>query len=226
MAAEASLKLKHFSGALLVEADQFFSCRKSSWEWSNLQSLVLTSELLAPESEPSDIEQMLKDAAAAAMRMPQLDTMEIWNGREALATLFKYQSSGGQTNATLTWRSTWELRLPTSVIQAWKYVAQKQGARGFTFITELLDICEKLESRGDAIHHLRLCTPVLRPVSLQQIRTDHGIHKTWEERQEDWKHAHLRKLIGMADPNNRVHQEVLAGLRASLRYRYGRREVD
>ncbi|KAI3401433.1 hypothetical protein diail_10867 [Diaporthe ilicicola] len=191
MAAETSLKLKHFSGAFLVEADQFFSSRESSWEWNNLQSLVLTSQLIAPESELSDIEQMLKDAAAAAMRMPRLDTLEIWNGREALASLFKYQSSGSQTNATLTWRSTWELSIPSSVIQAWRAVAQKHGARGFTVSTELLDIREKLESHGDAVRYLRLSTPVLRPVSLQQICTDHNIHKTWEERREDWRATFL-----------------------------------
>jgi hypothetical protein len=219
MAAETSLKLKHFSGAFLVEADQFFSPRKSSWEWDNLESLVLTSQLIAPESDLTDIEQMLKGAAAAAMRMPRLHTMEIWNGREALASLFKYQSSGNQTNATLTWRSTWELSIPSSVVQAWKAVAQKHGARGFAVNTELLDIREKLDSHGDAIHYLRLSTPVIRPVSLQQIRTGHNIHKTWEERRKDWRGEFMREMESLADPDDRGHQEILAYLRTKFKQR-------
>lgn len=216
MAAETSLKLEHFSGAFLIEAEQFFSSRKPSWEWNSLQSLVLTSELIAPESDLSEIEQMLKNAAAAAMRMPQLDTMEIWNGRKALASLFKYESSRSQTNATITWRSTWELCIPGPVIQAWKAVAQQHRACKLTVRTELLDIRGKLESHGDAIHYLQLSTPVLRPVSLQQIRTEHNIHSTWKERREDWRGTFLRKMTSLADPDDREHQQILAYLRAKF----------
>lgn len=216
MAAEASLKLRHFSGAFIVEADQFLSCRKSSWEWENLKSLVLTSQLLAPESARTDIEQMLKDAAAAANKMPRLDTFEIWNGTEALATLFQYQSNRGQTNATLTWRSTWELSMPTwtSVVQAWQAVTHRHGARGLTVRTEKLDIHDKLDSHGDAIHYLRLSAPVLRPVSLQQIRVEHNIHQTWEEQRQHWRREYVRRMTSLSDPDTRGHQQLLAYLQA------------
>lgn len=216
MAAEISLKLEHFSGAFMIEADHFFSSHKSCWKWNNLQSLVLTSQLLVPESDLTDINQMLKDAAAAARRMPRLNTMEIWNGREASASLFKYQSNRGQTNAAVTWRSTWELSVPSLVIQAWKAVAQTHGARGLTFSREFLNIRESLESHGDAIHYLRFSTAVIRPVSLRQIRTEHNIHNTWDERREDWRGTFLSEMESLADPDNQDHKLVLACLRASL----------
>lgn len=213
MAAETSLKLKDFSGAFLVEAGDFFSSCKSSWKWDNLQSLVLTSQLLVPESDSTELDRMLKDAAAAAMKMPQLDTMEIWNGKGALASLFKYQSNRGQTNATVTWRSTWELSLPRPVTQAWSAVAKTHGARGLAVNSEMLDIREHIECHGDAIRHLQLSKPVIRPVSLQQICAEHKIHNHWKERRNDWRRAVMDEMERLQDPNNRDHQEVMAHLR-------------
>lgn len=222
MASETSLKLEHFSGAFLIEACPFFSSRKPFWKWNNLQSIILSSQLLAPESDLTDVKDLLEDAAAAAMRMPRLNTMEIWNGRKELASLFQYQSCRGQTNATLTWRSTWELSIPNPVIRAWEAVAKKHGACGLNVSREFLDIRENLESHGDAIHYLRLSTPVIRPVSLQQICMEHDIQNTWRERREDWRGTFLREMASLADPDDRGHQEALAYLRAS----FGRREVD
>lgn len=213
MAAEASLKLKDFSGAFLVEAADFFSSRQSSWKWKNLQSLILTSQLLVPESGSAEIDQMLKDAAAAAMKMPLLVTMEIWNGKGALASLFRYQSNRGHTNATITWRSTWELSLPKPVTEAWSDVAKKHGARGLAVNSELLDIREHVECHGDAIGHLRLSKPVIRPVSLQQICAEHKIQNHWKERQENRDRAFMEEMERLQDPNNRDHQEVMTYLR-------------
>ncbi|KUI56484.1 hypothetical protein VP1G_03821 [Cytospora mali] len=90
----------------------------------------------------SDINEMLKAAAAAAKNMPQLETMEIWNGEANLAALFKYQSSGGQMHAAITWRGTWDFALRPPVIQAWEVVAHKYGGRGLTINKELLDVCD------------------------------------------------------------------------------------
>jgi hypothetical protein len=53
---------------------------------------VLTSKVLTPDENSIDIGAMLQAAAAAAIKMPQLETMEIWNGRKGLAALFKYQA--------------------------------------------------------------------------------------------------------------------------------------
>ncbi|KAK2597013.1 hypothetical protein N8I77_012887 [Diaporthe amygdali] len=123
------------------------------------------------------IDNMLISAAAAAMTMPQLETMELWNGRAGLAALFKYQSR----YAALTWRGTWDFTLRPRIIQAWEGVAQKHGSKGLVVHKELLDCRFDIKSHGDAIHYLRLSKPVVRPISLQQIRTEHNVHSVWEE---------------------------------------------
>lgn len=62
-------------------------------------------------------------AAAAATKMPNLETMEIWNGQVGLAMLFRYQLVGGGRPPVITWRGTWGFNLRSAVIQAWEAVA-------------------------------------------------------------------------------------------------------
>jgi hypothetical protein len=88
----ASLGLEHLAASFIADASHFFEI-DARWEWPNLSSLVLTSKRLTPDEDPTEIGTMLHAAAAAAMKMPQLETMEIWNGRKGLAVLFKYQTS-------------------------------------------------------------------------------------------------------------------------------------
>ncbi|KUI71996.1 hypothetical protein VM1G_07776 [Cytospora mali] len=184
-AAETFLDLEHFSASFIVDASPFFSSYKPSWKCINLKSLTITSRLLTPEALESDVNEMLKAAAVAAKNMPRLETMEIWNGEASLAALFKYQSSGGQMHAAITWRSTWDFALRPPVIQAWEAVAHKYGGRGLTINKELLDIRNDVKSHGDAIYYLKLSQLVVRPVSLQQIRTEHKIYQIWEKRKND-----------------------------------------
>jgi hypothetical protein len=119
------------------------------------------------------MDDMLQTAAAAAMKMPKLKLMEIWNGKEGLAMLFGYQPARGRP-AMLTWRGTWELALRPLVVQAWEAVALKHYGPGTVLVKELLDIGAVVKSHGDAIHHLKLLTLVIQPVSLWQIRMEHG----------------------------------------------------
>jgi len=61
------------------------------------------------------------------------------------------------------------------VIQAWDSVALSRG-QGHVIVKELLDAgCVK--SHGDAIRHLKLSRPVIRPVSLRQIQMEHIIRE-------------------------------------------------
>lgn len=139
-AAKASLRLHYLSVSFMVDANSFFQARQPSWEWPNLTSLALTSGLLAPEKSSEAINNMIRAAADAAMMMPELETMEIWNGRKRLAALFKYQSikRGGRT-AVITWRGTWELPLQPDLIQAWEAVIRRHCRWEFYAVTELLD---------------------------------------------------------------------------------------
>lgn len=173
--ANTSLKLEHLSASFMVEAEYFFYAREPSWEWPNLTSLALTSQLLAPDESPANIDNMLQAAAAAAMKMPNLETMEIWNGREGLAMLFRYHRSIGSTQPpVITWRGTWEFAMQAPAIRAWEAVALKHRGCGSVIVKELLDV-GVIQSHGDAIHHLKFSSTVIRPVSLRQIRMEHRI---------------------------------------------------
>ncbi|KAK7699709.1 hypothetical protein SLS64_011482 [Diaporthe eres] len=170
MVALASLQLEHLAASFIVDASQFFQI-EPSWKWPNLTSLALTSRLLTPDGKAAEIKAMLQSAAAAAMSMPQLETMEIWNGRKGIAGLFKYQASRERRRATITWRGTWEMAMEPSVIQAWEAIVQQFHAWRLNMVHEWLDGAV-IKSHGDAIHYLKLSSQVVRPISLQQIQIE------------------------------------------------------
>lgn len=169
----ASLNLEHFAASFIADASHFFSSIEPSWKWPNLKSIVLTSQLLAPDSDPVEIRAMLQAAAAVAVtKTPRLETLEIWNGTSGLAALFQYQVLHDKMEATITWRATWTLTLEPSTIQTWEAVTLHQYPDyRFGLIQEWLDEA-KVRSHGDAMHYLRLSGQVIRPVSLQQIRME------------------------------------------------------
>ncbi|KUI74213.1 hypothetical protein VM1G_10058 [Cytospora mali] len=174
----ASLKLEHLAASFIVDASHFFKF-EASWEWPNLSSLVLTSRLLTPDENLTEIEAMLQAAAAAAIKMPQLETMEIWNGRKGLASLFKYQASRKMQQAMITWRGTWKLIMEPSVIQAWEAVIYRYDGWRLNLVQEWLDEAA-IKSHGDAIHYLMLSSQVIRPISLKQIRIEQSVMEDME----------------------------------------------
>lgn len=176
--ANASRTLDHLAASFIVDASAFFDSRELSWEWPNLTWLALTSRLFVPDGSSVELDDMLRAAAAAAMKMPNLETMEIWNGAKGLAMLFKYQRAERGRPAVITCRGTWELALRPPVIQAWNSVALRhRGDQGPVIAKELLDAGVCVKSHGDAIRHLKLSKSVIRPVSLWQIQTEHMIRE-------------------------------------------------
>lgn len=153
----------------MVEASNFFAARELSWTWPNLTWLALTFRLLGPQERSTELDGMLQAAAATAMEMPNLETMEIWTGEKGLAMLFKYQRAWGGQPAVITCRGTWGLPLRTLVVEAWNAVAMRHRDQGLIAVKEVLD-ADSVKSHGDAISLLKLTKPVLRPVSLWQIR--------------------------------------------------------
>ena len=105
--------------------------------------------------------------------MPKLKTLEIWNGQEGLAALFRYRRAGPEGPAMVTWRGTWELALGPPVTKAWEAVSLKHRGHGLVIEKELLDVGTSIMSHCDAIRHLRLSSLVVRPISLQQIQLEH-----------------------------------------------------
>lgn len=167
-----SLELKCLSASFIVDASDFFCALGPSWKWPNLTSLALTSQLLTPDASPIEVDDMLRAAAAAAKKMPNLETMEIWNGREGLAMLFRYKAP-----VEITLRGTWDLALRPPVIEAWEAVARKHRGHGVVIVKKPLGVSGAVGSHGDAIYHLGLSASVVRPVSLGQIRTEHELRK-------------------------------------------------
>lgn len=169
---KASLNFESLSGSFMMDACDFFSNHEqSSQEWPNLTSLVLTSQLLTPQQSHADIMGMLERAGLAATRMPKLKTMEIWNGREGLAALFKYQLLKEHRAAIITWKGTWSLMLQPSVVETWGAVTTRRGGFELGVVYEKLDGAT-IRSHGDAIVELKVSERVVRPISLQQIRID------------------------------------------------------
>ncbi|KAL7813752.1 hypothetical protein V8C26DRAFT_404744, partial [Trichoderma gracile] len=117
---------------------------------------------------------MLRAAAAAATAMRKLETMEIWNGSEGLAMVFRYKRAPAMGMAEITMRGTWEFTLHPAVVNAWETAAKRHCCYGCTVERELLDAAA-VTSYADAIHHLRLSHPVIRPISLEQIRMEQRI---------------------------------------------------
>lgn len=212
MTAKTSLKLEDFSGSFLVDATHFFASCNKSWQWKHMRSLTVTSQILTANGDQYAIADMLRAAAAAVMNMPQLKTIEIWNGQSKSATLFRYQPNRGQTNAVLTWRSTWAMVIQPSIIEDWTAVAYKHGARGLQVHKEILDVRDEVKFHGDAVHCLQLSQSVTRPVSLEQIRQEQEIHDNWKEWQKDWRKEFVNRMEQKADPNDRGAQEIMAYL--------------
>lgn len=170
LAASASLNLEHFAASFIVDAGYFFKI-EPAWQWPNLTTIALTSKLLHPNEKPTKVGDMLRLAGEVALKMPQLEIMEIWNGRKRLAGLFQYKAARDTKQATITWRGTWNLHIGAPVIEAWEAVARQFGGWRLDFARDRLDAAD-IKSHGDAIRNLKLSCQIIRPISLEQILTE------------------------------------------------------
>ncbi|PQE31710.1 Oxoglutarate iron-dependent oxygenase protein [Rutstroemia sp. NJR-2017a WRK4] len=168
--AKKSVALEQLSVAFMIDACCFFGGCDPTWTWSNLKSLALTSVFLTRTVKDSDIFSQLQAAGKAALQMPSLQNMSLWNGRKGEACAFIYQSRDGYRS--ITWRSTWDLELDPCVVETWERVAA-ENARGELRVEKELLNSDIIRSHGDAIHHLRLPQRVIDPESLWQIRREH-----------------------------------------------------
>jgi uncharacterized protein DUF6546 len=181
--ARASLRLDTLCVSFMADAGYFFAARDDAWTWESLTSLTLTSRIFTNDAKASDIDQLLRDAAVAALQMPKLERMELWNGRKGVAMLFRYQRTRDkQKPASITVRGTSELVVGDAALKVWDVVARSHGNEGVVVETSLID--EELRCHANAIFHLGLSTQVARPVSLQQMITEHEAH-TWTHDQDE-----------------------------------------
>lgn len=99
----ASKCLEHLSASFIIDAEHFFRLVRieqfplslgevdiaQTWTWSKLESLALTSRLLAPNQRTDDINHLLESAAYTVRSMPKLRVMEIWGGEGKEGTIFR-----------------------------------------------------------------------------------------------------------------------------------------
>jgi hypothetical protein len=170
--AKASLSLQHLSAAFIIDASQFWEVCQSNWVWEQLQTLSLTSRDLVPHKEPKDINRLIFSAAQAIKKMPKLQIIELWNGGQGHAAVFRYKSVKVGGCAKIAWRGSWNLKFETRVVTAWENVTGARHAGYLQIRNELLRPSQ-IRSHGEAVLILELETEVACPVSIQQIHREH-----------------------------------------------------
>ncbi|KAL6700851.1 hypothetical protein J3F84DRAFT_132672 [Trichoderma pleuroticola] len=175
--ASNSVKLQHLSISFMTNAETFLRQCQSTWTWSRLQSLALTSKLLRHEAEHRNrIPGLLRRAGEVARQMPMMHTLVLWNCEKAHACAFIYRVERG--TASLTWRGTWRLKLPPLVVESWQLVASMRRMFRSKLQLKQDPIKAAINCPGDAIYHLKLPCQVIEPASLWQIRRE-GHTKWW-----------------------------------------------
>jgi hypothetical protein len=165
--ASKSRGFEHLSISYMIDARQFFDSCQLSYTWHHLQSLILTSSILSQTTPKKEITTLLCSAGLAALNMPQLESLVLWNGKDREACAVIYHRKEASRHATLTWRGTWDLEFSHDVVESWQKVASDSYIR-----IENERVQGVINSHGDAIYHLRLPGGVIDPVSLHQIRQE------------------------------------------------------
>lgn len=138
-------------------------------KWAELESLALTSQLLHPTMPKNGIDALLGAAAGAAMEMPKLRTMEIWNSESGVACVFLYRRAGTNGRPTITFSDSWGHNLASSVYRGWEKVAKRHSTN--ELCVELWSLpMEYYSSRSSVISILKLRRLVLNQVSFFQLQ--------------------------------------------------------
>lgn len=162
-----SIFLERLFASYMVDAWDFFKACQPLWVWENLTLLSLTSRRLTLRNpDPSTINTMLLEAGQTALRMPKLQTMEIWSGVKRHACAFRYEVAADAT--TISWCGTWDLELSQDVVDAWTQVARKYSRHELSVLASRILDTQDITSHAAAIRDLKL-HDVLHPVSWLQI---------------------------------------------------------
>lgn len=142
------------------------SVYQPQWKW--LQTLALTSRF-------RDRFDLFEAAAFAALRMPELQVMEIWDGMGLdLIEFFRYARHKNRRDEppTITWLSDLQIAPEQRVITAWNRVARMhtstdQGIR--VLIPEFPDNDEKPTYPYGTISYLELREKIVHQLSLREF---------------------------------------------------------
>lgn len=167
--------LKHLSVSFLSDAIDCFEV--SVGTFPRLESIACTSQSYL-QRNPVLVNKLLYKAAKAAMRMPELQIMEVWNCEDGYADILRYESTGTAESSAcrLTWRSSWcnmKSMVIKCVVEAWEKVASTNASRLLIVEMDPLPHASYTEY-GAVIHHLKLRNSILNPISAMQVRVGTG----------------------------------------------------
>lgn len=136
----------------------------------------MTSRLLVVETSLEDITRLLVRAGTAALQMPRLKRMDVWNGTKRNACAFSYEATDQHT--MIKWRGTWQMPLNSDVAAVWSRVAGLYTRKDLTVADgEVLDNAA-IKSHAVAIWQLGLGKRgVVHTVSPKQI--DRETRRYW-----------------------------------------------
>lgn len=187
--AHSAVNIKHLSVSFLSDAKDCLEL--AAYTFPKLESLALTSQHWL-EPTQKNTEKLFYLAARAALKMPKLQIMEIWNCGGGNAAILRYEATAtAETSACrLTWRCSWrESENPIEwdgVIAAWGRVAATNASRLLRFTEDALPRgYERYLTYGAIMHQLKLRNMILDPISVVQVRG-----RTWTENEpevEEWR---------------------------------------
>ncbi|KAM0432968.1 hypothetical protein ACHAPT_004673 [Fusarium lateritium] len=169
--------LENISVSFLIDAQDFFQpfsypYSECTTVWKNLETLSLTCRTLR-SSSTSHINKLLCAAARAANKMPKLRLLELWDGAEGKASVFRYCIV--HKVAEILWLSTITPKIGQQVVNTWTSVAVAQGQSDVRVSTQALD-SEEILSAGTVLRYLYLREQILHPVS--------GYRIAWEQEKQ------------------------------------------
>ncbi|KAL6804956.1 hypothetical protein GGI42DRAFT_323251 [Trichoderma sp. SZMC 28013] len=169
--AKVSQNLENLCAIFNVDAKDFFYAffpsqnpeLLPSMSWSNLKHISLTSELLVP----AHYNELIQVAAAAALQMPKLCCMELWNsGTHITSCIFRYyayRSRGRRGKIELL--STWAGQLDKQAIACWQEVADRNAGCELKVYSRYLD-ANVFDNYASVLQYLYLRTGLLSWPSL------------------------------------------------------------
>ncbi|RFU32270.1 hypothetical protein B7463_g4081, partial [Scytalidium lignicola] len=168
--ARSSRNFEDLHASINVDAKDFFYAfwpganpkYKNEVKWKNLKYLSLTSLFL----NPADYNQLIQTAALAAQRMPQLEVMELWNGGEGYACIFRYERRINQPRIQLL--STWLGQLGTQEKESWRIVASEHSDYHELQTEQIHLETDLMEGYISVLSYLVLKGRLLNAISLQQ----------------------------------------------------------
>jgi hypothetical protein len=104
--ASKSYNFERLSISYMIDPQQLFNSCQLSFTRHTLQLLTLTSAILTQTAAQKEVFALLHNSNLAALNMPQLESMVLWNGKHGEACAFIYKRNKASRQAKLTWRGT------------------------------------------------------------------------------------------------------------------------